>query len=1516
MIYYTIYYMNDINDIFVYPIKKLGRLGLTDKDRLLVMTEDKISYYKIFDRKDVRFKNFFYRYDLVKDYIYSKSKILNSQLDDIDFNKLSLEFLNLIQRSKNKLYLKSNLVDDMQGDLNDNNNKKLPINEENKDEKIINIIQDDQKKELKHNEKLDLSIYHKGDIYIKESVIGQPLKLNFKTKNYLYPLEISDIELNKETTDFILETEMMKNENNKKKNTSFKDENNKKKKSKIWIFDFKNPIYLEKFKTLYENFKKKKSNINNNKDIVDNNQTNVKKDDLNKKNKEDITKEIDQEPDIIQQFSFIEIIYQNLISSYRKLLHSSNENITSLEKNVKLFKLEMLIINIINKFKEKCFTIVKKIITDLGRFDNQQNSANNFFYKIPPIIYPSLDNFKNTSVFLYSVFGINFHLTFYNYQLKKDYSKIYEKQEFKGIIQSLYDDYYHRDFYSDMFIKLNKDDAYRVPLTCIIEYMGFTILCESDLYNKDDISINADKKENIVNEVDNQLLNLLINKEKEKNLNFVIHVTNSSISNKETDKIEKSIFYSNNLKFFSKGEIKNLEDLIFETTNIYKIYFKEEIDKFEEMNLNLNEDKEKEKEKEKDNDENKNDIKDLINIKINLGRNEDNIFKMTSLVANEKIIINMKYIMKLNCLVQIENSDIKINEMKNDKLNKKLYFKPEFIESFLFQKSNKTIDNDSNDSFKLLKKYLFKDGETNNITDLKKYFKEIHIPNFINMLESMFLKPFDSNSLRIYMKKYGINSYFLGVIAEDTRVPHVREICLIDMIARVCKNLLFKILSYIKLKKAIDQFYPPESVKKEEPKNEYSQILPISFNLNYSELLRTICVFNDYRSNYNVDIKNNKNQINTKGIYRAYWSKNNNTNNFEKEIKKLFETNEKSTNQNQPDQKIEENNKIENENMNLLKKEIVDFFKTLFNFSDKPVFTIKIGEIIYDNNDLWKLIQKNLKDYYSLRTDELYKLCNPKFISMQALFNSIQEYSGIIFKISTINNTKFSYIDVINQEFSEDMIAEIKPIIKSYNFRHFSINQFKISAYYFDPIIDYKEGYLLDSIKLSIRSKLYKEMIEYSDYRICYCILMDKINSNSFILNSNTSNYDYIFELVSKYEKSKDKNKEKIELIDELCANQSITTYQKFTSIYYKIIYIINSFIYKEKYYDKDFSLEIEIVKDYITNYWHRSHPYIAFIFVIFLRFYFFMKNDFFNITHEKMYQEIILIIFDLLGKENLYVSGICEEIAQFYVLKERYSEVLKYLMIAHKFYNQIWRKFSYCYMNNLRRIIKYLIMIGDYKEALQKGKELVENYLEIYKSNEKTENLNDFNIDSIILNILEIAKIDEKWIDGNYFAKKLFYIILQYPNSYEYSLLKYKDYKKIVREKKYDPLKKGLNLKSEEYIKVELPYLLCLIYKFALRNLDDVSLDKYVRIMFKLFNNSYKLGNIRSSLEMDIEKIKEMFRIIKDDKENKIEDMDNYIKYLIKKDDNNSKNFHLEKIFNMFNGNEEILMINDSNGY
>lgn len=60
---------------------------------------------------------------------------------------------------------------------------------------------------------------------------------------------------------------------------------------------------------------------------------------------------------------------------------------------------------------------------------------------------------------------------------------------------------------------------------------------------------------------------------------------------------------------------------------------------------------------------------------------------------------------------------------------------------------------------------------------------------------------------------------------------------------------------------------------------------------------------------------------------------------------------------------------------------------------------------------------------------------------MPALLSSIQYHTGLVIKLEIRDNTKFSNKDIINHEFTEDSILEIRPIVQTYNFRNFIINK-------------------------------------------------------------------------------------------------------------------------------------------------------------------------------------------------------------------------------------------------------------------------------------------------------------------------------------------------------------------------------------------------------------------------------------------------------------------------------------------
>jgi hypothetical protein len=70
-----------------------------------------------------------------------------------------------------------------------------------------------------------------------------------------------------------------------------------------------------------------------------------------------------------------------------------------------------------------------------------------------------------------------------------------------------------------------------------------------------------------------------------------------------------------------------------------------------------------------------------------------------------------------------------------------------------------------------------------------RFMRENWIPSFIKCLDSMELCPYDSHSLTVEMHKKGINMRYLGMICQNSSIPFIRNLALVEMIARVSKHL-------------------------------------------------------------------------------------------------------------------------------------------------------------------------------------------------------------------------------------------------------------------------------------------------------------------------------------------------------------------------------------------------------------------------------------------------------------------------------------------------------------------------------------------------------------------------------------------------------------------------------------------------------------------------------------------------------------------------------------------------------
>ena len=58
------------------------------------------------------------------------------------------------------------------------------------------------------------------------------------------------------------------------------------------------------------------------------------------------------------------------------------------------------------------------------------------------------------------------------------------------------------------------------------------------------------------------------------------------------------------------------------------------------------------------------------------------------------------------------------------------------------------------------------------------------------MLDTLSLFPYESHTLTKAMHAHGINIRHLGVLAQETKLPHVRHLMLCEMIARTAKDIL------------------------------------------------------------------------------------------------------------------------------------------------------------------------------------------------------------------------------------------------------------------------------------------------------------------------------------------------------------------------------------------------------------------------------------------------------------------------------------------------------------------------------------------------------------------------------------------------------------------------------------------------------------------------------------------------------------------------------------------------------
>jgi hypothetical protein len=221
----------------------------------------------------------------------------------------------------------------------------------------------------------------------------------------------------------------------------------------------------------------------------------------------------------------------------------------------------------------------------------------------------------------------------------------------------------------------------------------------------------------------------------------------------------------------------------------------------------------------------------------------------------------------------------------------------------------------------------------------------------------------------------------------------------------------------------------------------------------------------------------------------------------------------------------------------------------------------------------------------------------------------------------------------------------------------------------------------------------------------------------------------------------------------------------KFESLNYCFLAIIEPFTNKEEVNPLNSSVNITTNKlshsttqqdfltaqDYISEFWFSDHPFLAILNLIIARLQ--IKTSKHVVHDEKIdenYKRALQISKKSLGPNNIFVANLCEEIGRYFVHVEKYYEGVKHFTIAHYIFRENKDEFFECYIFNLKKIVKYFIILGYYKEALEYGfNELVPSYQNHFKKNEKdrdTFNYNNDNrkklkFDNILLNLIYVAK-------------------------------------------------------------------------------------------------------------------------------------------------------------------------------
>ena len=1456
---------------YVFKVVKTGKLGLSHKERILKLSKNGIEYYCMVEKSDD-----------TKKFLDEMYKIYNPNNSE---EKLLANFVELAK-----------LFDKIPEEKKILKNKfeKYTINFNNDDSRSMFIVNNSLNTD--NNNSNNLWVMDAGNEQFKNFINKADLNI-LKSKNELKEIKENTIYNKRQSRINRMELKL-----NDKKDEIIKDKLSNDK--MIIISEFREKIkYIG---IIYQGFMQEYLNV-----LCQ----------FSKKRRESKEKlGIDKDDGIIESSQFFPIprdskflnknarirkhTEMNIKSNVSKSEHSDKRDKDKdindplkeqISDTLKIAYLELAIYHCYDMFIKYCEKVVEKIVSHLYTFDKADDILKP--NKLHPIVFPNPTNFTQISnnnedkidetsepVLLYSIWGVNYTLT-WNRLTYKFGDTIGTSGNWKKIKHN----FQQKNYFQDLLMKLatiadSVENFPCIPMSCIIDYNGFRVYCEADIFASEEYL---------------EGMRLQINKKDMEFLNNIISLISVS-NNDENKKIEnndiyckiKSEYIAEEKGFQLNQYIKTIiEDFMKSFNKVSQGSINNDvkkIDPFTEMQgqrpiINsitrlitedrtiMGEDKRQFEDFQNDSFEFKKkcnfqylmyfDV--LIPIEIK-SRKSETVYYRQELAINhidfkeaikqshpkffrnnedDDLEFNDDYNMEeqsqgskngsensnmTQSNISGQNSRKKLNKKNSEEIKKK-YKKPEEV----------IID--------IIKQNTYQNNEKIRI-DLKEVFDQ-KLNNLITALDSLYLVPYNSETLKLCFHHYGINLHYLGKVAEKTTVPHIREICVIEMFARVCKKLIFDILGQSTYDRAMKAFY--SNIKELTTK---LHCIPVSLNVLYGS---------NYLKSITQPVERGKCYYKNMEITGLYM------NNEEYPLSELNFDKEKKIN-NETDFSLIKYQKINN------------FLILLFGgFMTKSDLVIN-GIEIKKSEDLWNLIKNLIRKQYEIINEDVFMYCDLETMSVYSLAGAIQYHTGLQFQ-----NEIGNLLEKAMSQKTENVVFEnLSPIPKKsyYSFTYFLCKENIILPLTNNFAMFFPDRTKYNKAKLNYYTEkfLYKKKVAHNYYYLYYLKIL-----KDWDLESNPK--------TGKNQPKTDEFEKSFSNVNDYSSGQLSPIFEEnFDSF---IALIMSQYqpktqrkIQRNDNQDIQNKIDINLIftcTKKIANYWkNEKHPFISILKSVYAKALFKnTKNRKDQTKIEKYFNESVIIARDSMGELNLFYGKLTRDVGMFYEKNFKFKEAYEMFCLSYKVFKKHKKLFKREYFYSLKNLTKTCVFLGRFQECLQYGIILVE---EITKDNNKSSTdplkVQDYtsliaeekkitpweqihNMNAFTFNLMKVAKFLKEYDlcvkIGNIFFNRITnyknFKISQFKNWLETSRLRTE---KLMISKNNQNNKGEIKLNREHRIE-ETPgkdkridsvircYLKCLF-----RGLRGIQNKTYARAYLAILENCYN----QEYSQMNQEKIDELF--------------------------------------------------------